>query len=42
MPQMIDALGLTGATLVSSAVGLGVALLPLIAISAKVAVIIGQ
>ena len=41
MPQMIDALGLTGATLVSSAVGLGVALLPLIAISAKVAVIIG-
>tara|TARA_B100000212_G_scaffold167042_1_gene125626 strand:+ start:415 stop:1920 length:1506 start_codon:yes stop_codon:yes gene_type:complete len=37
MPSMIDALGLTGATLVSSAVGLGVALLPLIAINAKVA-----
>tara|TARA_B100002019_G_scaffold293037_1_gene318390 strand:- start:91 stop:1605 length:1515 start_codon:yes stop_codon:yes gene_type:complete len=41
MPQMIDALGLTGATLVSSAVGLGVALLPLIAINAKAAIIIG-
>ena len=41
MPQMIDALGLTGATLVSSAVGLTVALLPVIAVNAKMALITG-
>ena len=41
MPQMIDALGLTGATIASSAIGLSVALLPVIAANARMALITG-
>jgi len=40
IPMMIDTLGLTATTLINTAIGLGVALAPLLVVSAKVAAII--
>ena len=40
IPMMIDTLGLTATTLINTAIGLGIALAPLLVVSAKVAAII--